>query len=499
MGSTLSNIGYNSIAKVLTMGVGVLTTTVLQRNLGPEDYGVVGVAMIVIGFLGRFSDMGMSSALVQTPNIDAAVLETSQALNMALSVVLFLCAVIAVPFSGMVFKNPAVPAVVFALSFSFLVSAIGFLPSSLLAREMRFGALRMPSVAGSLMSAVVAMSCVFAGLKYWSLVAGTLAATLTTSLLLNIVHPVKARWRIHRDVANRLLKFGLPLVATGILIFMVFNMDKFIIGSIMGASQFGYYAVAFTWSTYVANTLYEIVHSVLFSRFSQVQNDRASLAAMYYRSLQVVVFGAVLVNASLFAVADGFLVTMLGKGSERWLPSLPVLQILCVYGVLRASMEPVGNVILALGRTKLLLLAGLLCIAVELCLLPFVAVRWGLTGVACLVSVAYALQWVIYGPFLKRELGIGPGVLMKLAVPVSLAAISAVLASRMIQLQNPLSWASIILRCSVVCVVFTLLHEALTRGSMLKEIKLVVESRFRRRNQDPLVVVQSSDSGKLGA
>lgn len=480
MGSTLSNIGYNSIAKVLTMAVGVLTTTVLQRNLGPEDYGVVGVAMIVIGFLGRFSDMGMGSALVQTPDINAPVLETAQALNMVLSLVLFLCAVIAVPFSGMIFKNPAVPAVVFALSFSFLISAIGFLPSSLLAREMRFGALRMPSVAGSLVRALVAMSCVFAGLKYWSLVAGTLAATLTTSLLLNIVHPVKARWRIDRDVANGLMKFGLPLVASGILVFMVFNADNFIIGSFMGTSQLGYYTVAFTWSTYVANTLYEIVHSVLFSRFSQVQNDRASLAAMYYRSLQVVVFGAVLVNASLFAVADGFLVTMLGKGSLRWLPSLPVLQILCVYGVLRASMEPVGNVILALGRTKLLLWANFLCITVELGLLPFVVVRWGLTGVACLVSLAYGLQWVVYGPFLKRELGIGLGKLMKLAIPVSLAAVLGVLASRAVQLPNPLSWASIILRCSVVCAVFTLIHEVLTRGSMLKEFKLIVESRFRK-------------------
>jgi PST family polysaccharide transporter len=70
MPSTLANIGYNSIAKVLTMAVGVATSAILARNLGADDYGVVGIAMIVIGFLGRFSDIGMSAALVQRPRID---------------------------------------------------------------------------------------------------------------------------------------------------------------------------------------------------------------------------------------------------------------------------------------------------------------------------------------------------------------------------------------------------------------------------------------------
>jgi PST family polysaccharide transporter len=264
------------------------------------------------------------------------------------------------------------------------------------------------------------------------------------------------------------------------LVFLVFNIDNFVIGSFMGATQLGFYTVALTWATFGCSTVYETVHSVLFPRFSQMQHSRAELAAMYYRSLRAVMFVTVMANAILFAVADGFLVTVLGKGNPRWLPALYPLQILCIYGAIRASMEPVGNVIMALGRPKLLLRAVLLPVLLELCFLPLVAIKWGLPAVAWLVCGAYTLQWAVYGPFLKRELGVGPGRILKAAIPLSIAAVSGILIARTIRLPDPLSWASLTLRSAAVCTTFIVVHEVLTRGAMLSEVKLVMNLRIRK-------------------
>ena len=476
MSTTLANIGYNSIAKVLTMAVSMVTSAILARTLGADDFGVVGIAMVVIGFFSRMSDIGIASSLVQRRTLDNQVSETARALNLILVGVLFLFAQVLSPFTRAAFKNPAVPRVVSVLAFGLLISTLGFLPSALLTREMRFAKLRIPSVGGTLVRGIVAVSCALAGWNYWSLVAGNLAGNFTTAMLLRAVRPVKAKWRIYRGAAKELLHFGLPLWGSGLLVFAVFNIDNFAIGALMGTTELGYYTVAMTWSTFITATLYETVHSVLFPRFSQIQLDRAHLAEMYYRSLRVIIFVAVMSNATLFAVADGFLVTVLGKGSPRWLPSLGPLHILCVYGALRAIMEPVGPVIMALGRTKLFLRATLLPALVEICLLPLVAIKLGLAGVACLICVAYGLQWIVYGPFLKRELEVGPFRLLKLIIPVLLAAISGVLISRTIQLKDPLSWGSIVLRSAVVCVIFAVVHEVLTRGAFLAEIKYAAKT-----------------------
>jgi O-antigen/teichoic acid export membrane protein len=479
MASTLTNIGYNSIAKILTMAVGVVTSAILARNLGADDYGVVGIAMIVIGFLGRFADIGMGAALVQRQKIDDRALETAQTLNLLLAIALTLCALFAAPFTLIIFRNQAAPMVVSVLAASFLISAIGFLPSALLTREMRFGTLRVPLVTGAVVRGVVSVTCALAGWKYWSLVVGTLVGNLTTSVLLRAFRSVKARWEVDQTVGLELLRFGLPLCFSSLLVFLVFNIDNFVIGSFMGTSQLGYYTVALTWATYGCTTIYETVHSVLFPRFSQIRQSRAELAKMYYRSLRAVMFIAVMANAVLFAVADGFLVTVLGKGSPRWLPSLVPLEILCVYGALRASMEPVGNVIMALGQSKLLLRAVILPVIAELCLLPFVTVKWGLPGAACLVTGAYALQWIIYGPFLSRQFDANVEQILKIAVPIMVAAVSAVLSSRAFHLAAPLSWTAIMLRSAMACAVFVVVHELLSRGAILSEISSLMKSKTR--------------------
>src|SRR5437870_4397542 len=163
MPSTLANIGYNSIAKVLTMVVGMLTSAILARNLGADDYGVVGIAMIVIGFLARFSDIGVGAALVQRPSVDERVLETAQGLNLILAATLFVCALVAAPLTVTIFNNRTVPLVVSILAGSFFISAIGFLPSALLTREMRFAKLRTPMVTGTLIRGVVAVTCALTG------------------------------------------------------------------------------------------------------------------------------------------------------------------------------------------------------------------------------------------------------------------------------------------------------------------------------------------------
>jgi PST family polysaccharide transporter len=460
------------------MAVGLWASTILARTLGAEDYGVVGIATVIIGFLDRFSDVGISAALVQRKSNDEQVLETAQALNLILAGTLFLCALIVAPFTVKIFNNRAVPQVVSVLAFGFLFSAIGFLPAALLTREMRFATLRTPSVAGTIIRGFVAVGCALAGWKHWSLVSGNLAGTFSTGMLLKVVRPIKVKWRINPKIGLELLRFGWPVWFSGLLIFTVFNVDNFVVGSLRGATQLGYYTVAWTWATFACNTVYEIVHSVLFPRFSRMQPNRDNLAAMYLRSLRVVMFAAVMVNAILFAVADGFLVTVLGKGNLRWLPALYPLQILCIYGAIRASMEPVGNVIMALGRPKLLLRAMVLPISLELCFLPLVAIKWGLEGVALLVCLAYALQWVVYGPFLKRELKVGPGMMLKFAFPVLAGAVLGVITSRAIPLVHPLAWQSIILRTGVTCAVFTIVHELLTGGGILSELRLVLKSRI---------------------
>ena len=79
-------------------------------------------------------------------------------------------------------------------------------------------------------------------------------------------------------------------------------------------------------------------------------------------------------------------------------------QIMLIYGIIRTFLEPIANVLLALGQSKLLLKSNLIVGAIELILLYPVTKYYGIEGVAILVTLSYSVQYFIYFPFLKKEI-----------------------------------------------------------------------------------------------
>jgi hypothetical protein len=119
-------------------------------------------------------------------------------------------------------------------------------------------------------------------------------------------------------------------------------------------------------------------------------------------------------------------------------------------------------------------------IAIEICLLPVFAKLWGLPAVACLVCVAYASQWIVYGPFLKRELSLGIKELSRLAFPIFLSAAAGIFLEKIIYFPHPLSWFALAARGGIVCLAFAVTHELLTGGAMMAEFRPVFLRRLQR-------------------
>jgi O-antigen/teichoic acid export membrane protein len=180
----------------------------------------------------------------------------------------------------------------------------------------------------------------------------------------------------------------------------------------------GYYALAFTWGSFICGLLSSTVNSVLFPAFSAIQNDSVAVRRWYLKAVDLVAFIAVVINAALFANAHLFLVTFLGKGTGKWLPATLALQILCVYGILRAMTEPLGPCLMARGRTRTMLSAAVLAGGVELSLL-LLALRSGrIEMVAGAVLMAYLSQAMVYLPFVRSELSVSLGDIIAKLWPV---------------------------------------------------------------------------------
>jgi len=193
-----------------------------------------------------------------------------------------------------------------------------------------------------------------------------------------------------------------------------------------------------------------------------------------------VAFIAVVTNAALFANAHFFLVTFLDKNTDKWLPAIFALRILCVYGILRAVTEPLGPCLMAHGRTKTMLYAALLAGGVELALL-LLALRSGRVEiVAGAVLIAYASQALVYLPFLRREFSVSFADIAAKVWPIVPAFGMGCLVTALLPSSFGASFITLAIRGLFTVSVVGLTHGSLSRFRFFHEVGGMISQNFAR-------------------
>src|ERR1039458_3195362 len=474
------NVIYTSLTKGATLVCIAVTASVVARNLSPSDYGVVGFAGIIIGFLAHFSDVGVGSAAIRRPTLDRQSLQTAFTLKLVLSCGAFVGAFLIAPFAHHFFEHPATGNVIRILAFDFLVSTIGFMSLVTLTREQNYKALVIPGVASAVARSILAVTLILCGWKYWAVVLADVGANLTSAVVLQLTRKIPIRFQFDWPDAREYLRFGVPLLGSGILVFLVFNMDNFLVGSRMGSAKLGYYALAFTWGSFICGLLYDTVNNVMFPAFSAIQHDTAAMRRWYLKTVDLVAFVAVVANTALLANAHFFLVTFLGKGTGKWLPAATPLKILCIYGIVRVVTEPLANLIMARGRTKMLLHANALAGAIELVLILLVLRTGRIELIAAAVLIAYATQAIIYMPYLRREFSIGFGDLAVQLWPVIPALVGGYAITSFLPDWFGGTFLTLACRGLFTALVVALIHGLCTRFRCFQEAGGMISQNFAR-------------------
>jgi len=467
---TFSNVSYNSVAKLSTLFFQAIANIILTRTLTAGDYGIVGFATILTTFLGQFSDMGIGSALIHRPYLDDKALYTGFTVKFFLGIIICLAAWVAAPLAITLFDNPAVVDVIRMLSLIFIINSFMFLPNLLLTKELNYKKISLYNTLTVFLQSTVAIVLALKGFKFWSIVLANVSASVFMAVIVNIIKPVKPKFMFNRVIADQLINYGGNIFLTGFLVFIVFNIDNFMIGSVAGADKLGYYSLAFNWGAMICTMLSSTILSVMFPTLSKMQGDKVRIKNAYLRVLEYICFFGILANMTLFVIAKDFLIHVLGHGTDKWLPALFALRVLCVYGIFRILLEPVASVIMALGKTEKLRKVNFVVAAIELIFIYPILKQFGIEGVAVLVTFAYVSQFAMYYPFIKKELNI-TWVDLITSVTHSFSAAFAIIA---LFLVFEASWGSslfIILAKILLCTTgYILLHGLTSKWKILKEM-----------------------------
>jgi PST family polysaccharide transporter len=397
----LSGAGSQALLRLTLM-------LVLARLLGPEAFGVVGAALVVVHIALVFSNLGISSAIVQRAQLEPRHVHTAFALGLIIGGLVALAVVLLAPVIAGFFEFDGLTEVLRVMALVPLLANLGVVAEGLLRRELAFRRLALISVTSFAFGyGLVGISLAALGAGVWALAAASVTEFGSRSLLQLAVQPHPLRGPLDRDALWHLLAFssGLTLRRFGHQLSQ--GLDNIVVGRWLGAEALGLYGRAYQLVSVPPATLGKAMGAVMFPVLARVQDDRARLGAAYRRSTAVLALVTIPAAAAVIALAPEFIEVLLG---QDWLGVIVPLQILAPGIFLRMIFQLSDALGVAAGTVYAVAWRqGVSALAVLVGAL--IGQFWGLPGVAFGVVAAQTLTYLLMTQLCLRLTSVGLGVL----------------------------------------------------------------------------------------
>lgn len=379
---------------------------VVARLLLPHDFGVFAVAITVHAVVSSVGELGVSAVLARGDVDPEEVAGTVAAISITSSLVL--------GGAMMLFAEPVAAALgsseaegpVRVMALAVLLVGVFAVPGAELVRDFRQDRLFLATVVGfvpaNVLLVVLASSGGGAMSFAWSRVVGQLiTGAVMVASVGHYYRPV-----LRREVAGRVLRFGLPLAGANFVGWTLLNADYALVGPLLGPVELGLYMLAFNVASWSTALLGAMINNVAMPAFSRVRDDAQARARAVSSATQAVGSIALPLCALTLVLAGPLVETLYG---DRWAEAAPALSILAVYGALFVICLLFGNVLVGQGHPRVLLYVQLAWLAA---LLPAMVMGVRLAGivgagvahlvvVTCVVLPAYLIalrRWEIARP-----------------------------------------------------------------------------------------------------
>lgn len=334
---------FRIISRIIATGRGVL----LARILTPAQFGVFGIASIILSFLEILTETGINIFLMQEKgNIDKFV-NSAWIVSMLRGILICMAIIITVPFIVDLFNMEELYRFLFLISLVPLIR--GFINPSIVKyqKELEFGKefwLRIAIyIFDSSISIILTLILTDAIGFVWGLIAGAILELILSFMLFKPWPLLKFEFNFMRSIINR----GKWVTAYGIFNYIAKEGDSIIVAKLLGATPVGIYKMGYSLSTLPISEISDVANKVIFPVYSKISGEKERLLKAFTKTLLAVSVPIVILSLIIFFLPRTFFEIVL---TPKWGDVVIILKILVVYGMLRGISGLSSSLFLALGK-----------------------------------------------------------------------------------------------------------------------------------------------------
>ena len=379
--NTISGVKWTTFSTVVVNILQLIQLAILARLLDPTAFGLMAIVMVIVGFSQAFLDMGISNAIIHKQEISQEQLSTLYWVNVIAGALIFLVVCGVSPFVAIFYHQPELTKLIILLGTTFLIQPFGQQFMMLWQKELRFKEIARIDIINKFVTLIVTVWFAYEGYGVYSLVYGAIAGSIVqTAQFIDLgFKKHKPRFVFKLKIIKEFLNFGAYQMGERTINYFNYQLDTILIGKLLGMEALGIYNIAKSLIMKPAMVFNPIITKVTFPAMAKIQDDIVRLKEVYLKTINYLSSVNFLAYAFIFIFAHDIVLLLFGM---KWLPAVPIVKILSVWGALRSTGNPIGSLLLAKGKANWGFFWNLgLFFYVPVGI--YIGSHWGLEGVSC--------------------------------------------------------------------------------------------------------------------
>lgn len=349
---TMKGLSWNLADNAMNQGIRFLVGLVLARLLTPNDFGMIGIALIFVAIFEDIVDGGFTNALIQKKSPTKTDYSTAFVTNLVFSLFLYGILFLSAPYIAIFFDNPLLSLLTRIISAILIIDAFMFVPKAKLTKELDFKTQTKISVISSLVSGIIGIGFALCGYGVWSLVIQQLVRHFLNTLLLWFANKGTISMHFSEQSFITLFSFGSKLLVSDLISSIYKQLYHIVIGKVYAPATLGQYTRAHQFGSLFSQSFTKIVQKVSYPVLSKIQDENERLQSAYKKLIEYSMFISFTCMLLLAAIAQSLIIVLIG---EKWLMAVGFLQILCFTMMLYPLHAINLNILKVKGRSDLYL------------------------------------------------------------------------------------------------------------------------------------------------
>jgi O-antigen/teichoic acid export membrane protein len=480
LGSTLKEktakgLFWGGVSNGVQQLIGAVFGIIIARILSPGDYGLIAMLAIFTLIANAISESGFTAALTNRKEIKHedynAVFWFSLTAGVLMYLVLFFCA----PLIAGFYEKPELTNLSRVVFLNFLFNGISTAHYALMFKKLMVKERAKIEITAILISGLIGLTLALNGFAYWGLALQTLSFTTICVILRWHYSGWRPTFRPDLKPLKEMFGFSFKLLLTNIFVQISNNIFSVLLGKFYNEKQVGYYSQGNKWMLLGGSVIGGMINSVAQPIFVECKDDKGRLLMVFRKMLRFGAFISFPAMLGLGFIGEEFISITLG---EKWLPSVPFLQLLCVWGAVTYIWSLYTFLLMSFGKSNIYLYGNIvICIVQIACavlLLPF-----GTFPMLTVYIMCYLGGILIWHYFVNKLIGIRLWQVLKDISPYLFITAGCFLVAWLASQLTQSMYLRIVLKIGVTATLYVLLMKY-SRSTIFRESLLFLSNRVRK-------------------